>query len=96
MDRYIKEIIVKKSRKERNCDSCAFINNDCGFEDFLQNVDVEPHELETINKMKRQEFKIPKGTSYVNDIFIFEGDLISWKSDIEMKKIFDRYFIDRN
>ena len=95
MDRYIREVIVKKSRKERPCDSCAFINNEYGFEDFLHNTVVEQHELDTINRMISQNFKIPIGTAYVNDVFVFEGDLISWKSDIEMKKIFDRYFFDR-
>lgn len=96
MTDFLSERVVEKSRIERYCDVCLYIKSDFGFEDMINNVKLEEHEVRTIERMKLQGYKIPKGSSYIKSVFVHDGDFSQWNCDKEMLDIYNRYIASVN
>lgn len=93
---FLSSRFIKKSRKERRCDSCAFILFNSDFDDLRKHIPLTQEEEDTLNRMTKQNYKIQIGQPYQYDAFIFEGDFCTWSSDPIMLQIYHKYYHNRD
>ena len=81
---------IYTARKEYDCDGSEWLTCD----DFMsnpENYDVTFADMRTLVKIRRENYKILKGTKYIYQVALFDGKFQVTRSRIDVAEICKKY-----
>lgn len=82
---------IKSARKAFACDGCFTLLHYGSFDQFIEEFNPTPEELEAINRARESNFRIKVGEPYIKQFIVDGGDRWTFRSIPEIYEIGIKY-----